>query len=363
MSNWPRWVRRASSRSSSVSIARVARSDRRWVRSRARAICWRCACALADREVFSRAARLSKRSRRRCKQRARRMRQPLAAIAKPIARMASPGRAVPAKSAARWRRQSGGNARACWRARHRGRAPPAASSRCRGIASSSLAAGSARAAARNSLRRPSMPRCQQTRLRRARLSISASRSLRTGTAISAAAVGVGRALVGGEIDQRDVGLMADRRDQRDHAVGRSPHHDLLVERPEILQRPAAAGDDQKIRTRDAAAFGQRVEATDGGGHLFGRAVALHLDRPDQHAARKTILQPVQDVADHGTGGRGDDADHFRQPRQLLLAPGVEQALGGELLLALLQEAPSARRRRPAPAVRSRSGTSRSRGRW
>ena len=60
-----------------------------------------------------------------------------------------------------------------------------------------------------------------------------------------------RALVGGEIDQRDVGLVADRGDQRDHAVGRGAHHDLLVERPEILERAAAARDDQQIGPRNA----------------------------------------------------------------------------------------------------------------
>ena len=60
-----------------------------------------------------------------------------------------------------------------------------------------------------------------------------------------------RALVGDEIDQRDVGLVADRRDQRDHALGRGAHHDLLVERPEVLQRAAAARDDQHVGPRNA----------------------------------------------------------------------------------------------------------------
>src|SRR5229473_8265503 len=56
-----------------------------------------------------------------------------------------------------------------------------------------------------------------------------------------------RALVGGEVDQRDVGLVADRRDQRDHAVGGGADHDLFVERPQVFQRSAAARDDQEIR--------------------------------------------------------------------------------------------------------------------
>ena len=80
-----------------------------------------------------------------------------------------------------------------------------------------------------------------------------------------------------------------------------------------------------------------VEARDGGGH-FGRAgLALHAHRPDQHMAREAVIQAVQDVADHGARGRGDDADDLRQIGNGLLARRIEQALGGELLLALFQQ--------------------------
>jgi hypothetical protein len=84
-------------------------------------------------------------------------------------------------------------------------------------------------------------------------------------------------------------------------------------------------------------FGQRVEAADRGGDLLGRAVALHLDRPDDDVAREAVGEPMQDVADHRAGRRGDDADHLRQERQELLSRLVEQALGGELALALLEQ--------------------------
>ena len=145
--------------------------------------------------------------------------------------------------------------------------------------------------------------------------------------------------------------MADRRDQRDHALGRRAHHDLLVERPQVLERAAAARDDQQIGPGDAAALRQRVEAADGGGDLLGRAFALHLDRPDDHVAREAVGEPMQDVADHRAGRRGDDADHLRQERQELLARLVEQAFGGELALALLQQRHQRAERRPAPASR------------
>ena len=82
---------------------------------------------------------------------------------------------------------------------------------------------------------------------------------------------------------------------------------------------------------------ERVEAADRRGDLFGRAVALHPHRPHQHVARKAVGQPVQDVADDGAGGRRDDADDRGQERQELLARLVEQAFGGELLLALLEQ--------------------------
>ena len=81
-------------------------------------------------------------------------------------------------------------------------------------------------------------------------------------------------------------------------------------------------------------------------------LALHRHRPDQHVAREAVAQPVQDVADHRAGGRGDDADHLAAGTAAArLRAGVEQALGGERLRALLEHAPAARRRRPAPAPR------------
>ena len=64
--------------------------------------------------------------------------------------------------------------------------------------------------------------------------------------------GGGRAAVGGEIDQRGVGLVADRGDQRDAAGGGGADDDLLVERHQVFQAAAAAGDDQHVRPRHRA---------------------------------------------------------------------------------------------------------------
>ena len=145
------------------------------------------------------------------------------------------------------------------------------------------------------------------------------------------------AQIGGEVDQRGVGLVPHRRDQRDLRRGGGAHHLLLVEGPEILQAAAATGDDEDIGPGHAAAGCQLVEAPDGGRDLVGRALALHLHRPQDDPAREAVVEPVQDVADHGTRGRGDDTDHIGQERQFLLARLVEQAFLGELAAAVLQE--------------------------
>ena len=62
-----------------------------------------------------------------------------------------------------------------------------------------------------------------------------------------------RAAVGGEVDQGGVGLVADRRDQRDLRSRGGAHHDLLVEGPEILEAAAAARHDQHVGPRHRAA--------------------------------------------------------------------------------------------------------------
>jgi len=101
----------------------------------------------------------------------------------------------------------------------------------------------------NSLRRPSWPRCQHSIVRRASAATSTNNSLRTGTAISAAAVGVGARLSAA----KSISVMSvswpTAEISGDHAVGSGTDHDLLVERPQVFQRSATARDDQKIRPR------------------------------------------------------------------------------------------------------------------
>ncbi len=148
--------------------------------------------------------------------------------------------------------------------------------------------------------------------------------------------GRGRARVGDEIDQRPVGLVADGGDDGNGARGHGADDDFLVEAPEIFQAAATAGDDQHVGARDFAARLNGIEAAHGGRDLGGAAFALHAHGPDEHARRKALLEAVQHVADDGAGGAGDDADDPGQVRQRLLAAFLEQAFGGEALLALLE---------------------------
>ena len=170
----------------------------------------------------------------------------------------------------------------------RGSRAVAWSSRWRGSANSSSASGSARAAARSSVRRASWPRCQQASERRARLSIRTSSSARTGTAISAAAVGVGaRTSAAKSISVTSVswptaeisGIMLS-------AAARTTISSLNDQRSSSEPPPRAT-----IRRSGrgiASVRRERVEAVDRGRDLLGGAFALHLHRPHQHAAREAV---------------------------------------------------------------------------
>jgi len=146
-----------------------------------------------------------------------------------------------------------------------------------------------------------------------------------------------RAAVGGEVDQRGVGLMPHRRNQRDRRFGGGAHHNLLIERPQILDRTATTRDDDQIGSRDQPPVLKRAEAADRRRHRLRRRFALDRHRPHQHMRRAAVGQPVEDIADHRPGRRGDDADGARQERQRALAGLVEQSFGGEHATALVEQ--------------------------
>ncbi len=135
---------------------------------------------------------------------------------------------------------------------------------------------------------------------------------------------------------------APRRNDR-HAVRRDrAHHALVVERPQILERPAAAGQDRD-RGRLPGATGRsarsrhRVQPAERGDDARRSALALDL-AADQHGARQRPAprEHVAHVAPDGARGRRDDRDRRGPRRQRPLAAAVEQPLGREPRLELLE---------------------------
>ena len=108
--------------------------------------------------------------------------------------------------------------------------------------------------------------------------------------------------------------------------------DLLVERPEILDRSAAAADDDDVDAVDA-----RRSLCSAARDLERRALALHARRTDDEVRVGVApAEHLDDVADRRAVERGDDADLARQRRQRPLARGVEQPFGLQPLLQLIE---------------------------
>ena len=242
---------------------------------------------------------------------------------------------------ARARRARRASAAAARRAR-RGAAPsarrsPAARASGRRSARSARGARSARRARHCCARCRSSPSC-------------ASSSARTGTAISAAAVGVGARRSAAIVDQRRVGLVADGGDQRDRRFGGGAHHLLLVERPQILDRAAAARDDQQVgprleRRRSRGSPRRSCAAAPSPCTGTGHRITWVGQRSSSRWRMSRITAPVGEVTTPITRGRNGS---------LRLRAGVEQPFGGERLAPLARAAPAARPRPPAPSARRRS---------
>ena len=165
----------------------------------------------------------------------------------------------------------------------------------------------------------------------------ASSSAFTGTAISAAPVGVGaRMSAARSISVQSVSWpTAEISGMSDAATARASASSLKPQRSSRLPPPRAT----MIRSGRGigAACGSALKPVDGRRHFRAARLALHAHRPDDDMQRKAVLDAVDDVADHRAGRRGDDADDARHVGQELLAAGVEQAFGGQPPLALLQQ--------------------------
>ncbi len=130
----------------------------------------------------------------------------------------------------------------------------------------------------------------------------------------------GRAQVGHQIGEGDVGFVSDAADHRQLGRCNRQYQTLVVEGPEVFQRATAAHEKQRIHFIALVGDLQRA-------HQRGRRVgALHQARIHDHAhMRRTAFQRRQHVMQGRTGRRSDNAQVQRKARQWLLACGIEVA--------------------------------------
>ncbi len=113
-----------------------------------------------------------------------------------------------------------------------------------------------------------------------------------------------------EVGNGEIDLVTDPGDHRDGRSHDRARQALVVERPEIFQRTAASAEDQYVAFGAAAGYLERRD------DFRRRLRALDGDGVDEHGrGGKAPRQYVQNVADRGTRGRGDDADPPGKARQ------------------------------------------------
>jgi hypothetical protein len=147
--------------------------------------------------------------------------------------------------------------------------------------------------------------------------------------------------IGDKLDDGRVRLVADRSDNRHRAAGEDGvRHDLLVEGPEILDRTAAAGDENRV---DAKPLGLGVERPYGPRDLFRRSVPLHAHIDEENAnGLRPMGRRAETVVDRSAGRARDDRNAPGKRWQGKLAVIVKIAAGfkcsAEPLVALLERA-------------------------
>ena len=137
--------------------------------------------------------------------------------------------------------------------------------------------------------------------------------------------------VGHQVEQRRVGLVTDRGDDRLPGAGDRPHQGLVAEGQQVLDRAASTRHDDHVD------LGVAVEAGEGIDHVVRRARALHRGvRRREGDARPAPAGVLHDVALGGGALGRDQTDAARKEGQRLLQLEREQALGGQQLTAALQ---------------------------
>ena len=132
--------------------------------------------------------------------------------------------------------------------------------------------------------------------------------------------------VGNEIGDREVRLVANRRDNRVRTGDDGPCHALQIETPQVFQRPTTAGQQHHVGFESASPI-------EGSNQLALGAVSLYCTR-DQCDLEpwKSTLDHVQHITERSAGGTGNDGQVAGVLRQRTLPILIEQPLSGELLL-------------------------------
>ena len=220
-----------------------------------------------------------------------------------------------------------------------GRAAPADAAHCRRSAS-----------AVGALHRLAQPlRLQVVQARVAARAGAAARSSRLGHQQFGGDRRRRRAQVGGEVGEAEVGFVADRRHHRHRRGGDRARQALVVERPQVFQRTAAAGQqDHVVAARRRRALQHRDDLRRG-------AVALHRHR--QHVGldqREAPRQHAQHVAHGRAAGRGD---HRRCAGRTRGSGRLRSSSNRPSAASFALSSSKARRSAPSPASSMWSSTS------
>src|SRR5579883_234099 len=137
--------------------------------------------------------------------------------------------------------------------------------------------------------------------------------------------------IGGEVGDGEISFVADSGNDGDGAGDDRPRDGLFVKGPQIFGRATPTGEYQHVSDLFA------VEIPDGLHDFAGCALALHANRiEDDVQIGKTPLENVHDIAHGGAARRRDQPHALRQYGKRFLAFRIEQALGIEALLQLLE---------------------------
>ena len=142
--------------------------------------------------------------------------------------------------------------------------------------------------------------------------------------------------IGHEVSDQNINLMPHGGHHRQCRLVHGAGQHLLVERPKILQAPAASCQQNQIQrlTLPGAPLVQPVNRL---GHFRCGCCALHTARLQHNLQGGVAPQnDMQHIPNRRAGRRGDKPDPRGKTGQRSLAPGREQALGLQLALQFLK---------------------------